>query len=394
MAVKIVRQPKKIALIGACSSAAAFLAGTEKAPAALRAAGLVEKLKNAGFEVNDLGDCPPRLFADDDEHRRARNLPAIVAGLNDLRLHAEVAIKSGALVLVLGGDCAQVIGLLAGARRYYKHINLLWMDRDADLNTPASTPSGRIDGMVVAHIIGRGAPELVRFYSESPLVREPDVLLYGLERVDPPEAEFLAKSPMRHVDAADIQRKGAAASAKNALAHLHAEAREFVLHLDTDIIAQEEFAAVNVPGSGGLSLEDVRASLREALSQKTLLGLDVAQYNPDRDPDGSYAQKLVALLVDALSSRLDAAGTEPAAAAPVISTAVAAPAPPEAPEAVPEEAQEEPARSEPAISKPLPDETPASELAEPSAAPAEPAESEPPSEPSSPETSSPEPSES
>jgi arginase len=306
LAVKIVRQPKKIALIGACSSAAAFLAGTEKAPAALRAAGLIDKLRNAGFEVTDYGDCPTRMFADDEEHRRARNLPAIVAGLNDLKLHAEVAIKSGALVLVLGGDCAQVIGLLTGVRRYYKHVNLLWMDRDADLNTPASTPSGRIDGMVVASIIGRGAPELVRFWGESPLVREPDVLLYGLQRVDTPEQEFLSKSPLRYVYAADIQKKGASAGSRDALAHLHADSREFVLHLDTDIIAQEEFPAVNVPGSGGLSLEEVRLSLREALAQKTLLGLDVAQYNPDRDPDGSSAQKLVDLLVDALSARLEA----------------------------------------------------------------------------------------
>ena len=79
MAVKIVRQPKKIALIGAPSSAAAFQAGSEKAPAALRAAGLVDRLKEAGFEVQDYGDCPQRLFADDDKHRRARNLP----GRND-----------------------------------------------------------------------------------------------------------------------------------------------------------------------------------------------------------------------------------------------------------------------------------------------------------------------
>jgi arginase len=332
LAVKIVRQPKKIALIGACSSAAAFLAGTEKAPAALRAAGLVEKLRAAGFEVNDLGDCPPRMFADDEEHRRARNLLAIVAGLNDLKLHAETAIKSGALVLVLGGDCAQVIGLLAGARRYYKHINLLWMDRDADLNTPASTPSGRIDGMVVAHAIGRGAPELVRFYGESALVREPDVLLFGLERVDPPEQEFLSKSPMRHVWAADIQKKGAAASMRDALAHLHTESRDFVLHLDTDIIAQEEFPAVNMPGSGGLRLEEVRAALREALSQKTLLGLDVAQYNPDRDADRSAAQKLVALLVDGLSVRIEAgSASEPPAAAPKAAVAVEPPSAPVVP---------------------------------------------------------------
>ena len=315
MAVKIVRQPKKIALIGAPSSAAAFSMGSEKAPAALRAAGLAEKLQAAGYEVVDHGDCAPRLFADDDEHRRARNLAEIVAGLNDLRTRAELAVKSGGLVLILGGDCAQVIGLLTGARRYYKHVNLLWFDRDADLNTPASTPSGRIDGMVVAHIIGKGAPELVRFWSEAPLVREPDVTLFGLERLDPPEEEFLAKSPMRHIHAGDIQSKGAGKAAHEALAQVHADAREFVLHLDVDAIAQEDFPAVNVPGSGGLRFDDVRASFIEFVKHRNLLGLDVAQYNPDKDPQGSGAKKLVDLLVEAFSARLEALAapaTEPA----------------------------------------------------------------------------------
>jgi arginase len=312
LAVKIVRQPKKIALIGAPSSAAAFSMGSEKAPAALRAAGLAEKLQAAGYEVVDHGDCAPRLFADDDEHRRARNLTEIVAGLNDLKTRAELAVKSGALVLVLGGDCAQAIGLLTGARRYYKHVNLLWFDRDADLNTPASTPSGRIDGMVVAHIIGKGAPELVRFWSEAPLVREPDVTLFGLERLDPPEQDFLAKSPMRHIHAADIQSKGAGKAAHEALAQVHADAREFVLHLDVDVIAQEDFPAVNVSGSGGMRFDDVRASFIEFVKHKNLLGLDVAQYNPDKDTDGGGARKLVDLLVEALSTRLEAL-TSPAA---------------------------------------------------------------------------------
>jgi len=316
LAVKIVRQPKKIALIGAPSSAAAFLAGSEKAPAVLRAAGLVERLQSAGYEVIDHGDCAPRLFADDDEHKRARNLQEIVAGLNDLKVRAELAVKSGALVLVLGGDCAQVIGLLTGVRRYYKHVNLLWFDRDADLNTPASTPSGRIDGMVVAHVIGRGAPELVRFWGESPLVREPDVTLFGLERLDPPEQEFLSKSPMRHIDAADVQAKGGSAAARDGLTYVHADAHEFVLHLDTDVIAVDEFPAVNVPGADGLRMADVRAALSEFAKHKNLLGLVVAQYNPDKDPDGSGAKKLVDLLVEALSARLESPAApvaEPAA---------------------------------------------------------------------------------
>ncbi len=42
------------------------------------------------------------------------------------------------------------------------------------------------------------------------------------------------------------------------------------------------------------------------MKHKNLLGLDIAQYNPDKDPDGSAAKKLVDLLVEALSARLEA----------------------------------------------------------------------------------------
>jgi arginase len=346
LAVKIVRQPKKIALIGAPSSAAAFALGTEKAPAALRAAGLVGRLHSAGYEVIDHGDCAPRLFADDEEHRRARNLPEIVAGLNDLKARAEVAVKSGALVLVLGGDCAHVIGLLAAARRYYKHLNLLWFDRDADLNTPASTPSGRIDGMVTAHIIGKGAPELVRFWGEAPLVREPDVVLFGLERLDPPERDFLTRSPMRQVYAADVRLKGGAKSAADELEQMHAGLREFVVHLDTDVIANEDFPAVDVPGAnGGLSLADTRAALSEFVRHKNLLGLDISQYNPDKDPDGSSAKNLVDLVVDALTARMESLNAPSSPAQPI--ALVSAPEPPAAAPLPPEPAQEEPSAAEP-----------------------------------------------
>jgi arginase len=303
LAVKIVRQPNKIALIGAPSSAAGFAPGTEKAPAALRAAGLVEKLRAIGYEVNDLGDCPPRLFADDDEHKRARNIPEIVSALNDLKPRAEVAAKSGGLVLVLGGDCAQTIAVLTGARRYYKHVSLLWVDRHADLNTPATTPSGRLDGMALAAIQGRGSAELVRFWGEPPLVREPDILIYGLEQVDPAEQEFLTRSPMRHIYSADIQQRGATAAAQNALAQLHTDTREFMIHLDLDVIAQEEFNATNVPGNGGLSYSDVQTSVGEFLKEKNLIALDIAQYNPEKDPDGSACTKLLDLLLNVLGAR-------------------------------------------------------------------------------------------
>jgi arginase family enzyme len=62
LAVKIVRQQKKIALLGSATSAAALRAGHERAPEALRAAGLADRLKTAGFEVADLGDTARLCF--------------------------------------------------------------------------------------------------------------------------------------------------------------------------------------------------------------------------------------------------------------------------------------------------------------------------------------------
>ena len=165
MAVKIVRQPNKIALIGVPTSAGAHGPGLEKAPGALRAAGLTERLQTAGYEVTDLGDCPAQAFQPDEEHPRARNLNAVQAALNALRPLVEQATKSGALPLVLGGDCTIALGTIAGLRRYYRGVSLIYCDRDADLNVPATSPSGCLHGMVVAHITGRGDRKSTRLNS-------------------------------------------------------------------------------------------------------------------------------------------------------------------------------------------------------------------------------------
>jgi arginase len=307
LAVKIIRQPKKIALLGSPSSAAALRAGHERAPGALRAAGLVDRLKSAGFEVSDLGDTASYTFQADDEHPRARNVCAILKSLNDLRPRVEVAVKSGALPLILCGDCISVLATIAGARRYHRNVSLIYVDRDADLNVPATTTSGSVDGMVISQVIGRGAPELVRFWGEPPLVREPDIALFGFERLDPPEEQYLLQSPLRRHPALEVAAVGAAVAAKAALERVHAGNHQFVLHFDVDVISAEEFPWTNFPGAGGLSLDEVRAALRVFAGQPNLVAIEVAGYNSELDPDGAGAQKLVELIADALSTRIEAA---------------------------------------------------------------------------------------
>jgi arginase len=317
VAVKIVRQSNKIAILGAPTSAAAVSAGSEGAPAALRAAGLIDSLRSAGYEVADLGDDPIQTFQPDTESPRARNIPAVLKSIETLKPRVEQAIKSGALPVILSGDCSIALATVAGARRYFRNLSMIYMDADADLNTPATTASGCLDGMVVSHLTGRGAPELVRFWSEPFLVREPDLALFGVSRLDAPEEKALSTSPLRRYLVADVKRHGVAASAKTALERIRGNGNDFVLHLDVDVIS--DFAATNYPSSNGLSFDEVREALLIFVQQKNLAAIEITAYNPAKDPDGSAAKKIVSLLVEVLGQRLEAlkaAESAAAAAAP------------------------------------------------------------------------------
>jgi arginase len=337
VAVKIIRQPNKIALLGAPTSAAAMSLGHEGAPTALRAAGLVDKLRAIGYEVIDHGDDPPQLYQPDEESPRARNLPRVIAALEALKPRVEVAVKSLALPLIVSGDCSVALATVAGARRYFRNVSMIYMDRDADLNTPATTTSGCVDGMVVSHLTGRGAAELVRFWGEPPLVREPDLALFGVARLDPPEEQVLERSPLRRYLASDVQRMGAAAAAQAAVERIHANGYEFILHFDVDVIA--DFQATNYPGSGGLRLDEVREALRVFATQKHLAAIEITAYNPTKDSDGSCAKVILDLLADMFAARAEA--TKQTAAMAAASAPEGAPAAAPAASAKPSEAADE-----------------------------------------------------
>jgi arginase len=329
VAVKIARQPNKIALLGAPTSAAAMSVGHEKAPGALREAGLIDRLRAAGYEVADLGDDAVQLFAQDDESPRARNVSRVLKSLEALKPRVEQAIKSGALPLILSGDCSIALATIAGARRYFRHVSKIYVDRDADLNIPATSPSGCVDGMVVSHIVGRGAAELVRFWGEPPLIREPDLALFGVARIDPAEQKVLDSTPLRRYLAADVVRLGPAAAASVAIERIHGVGNDFILHFDVDVI--DGFTATNYPGEGGLSLEQVREALLVFAKQKHMAAVEVCGYNPTKDPDGSAAKLVIDLLAGVLGERFGAlTSSAPAAENASAATGASEPAVPAA----------------------------------------------------------------
>src|SRR5271166_4151572 len=104
-------------LIGVPSSAGAHHAGQDRAPAALRAAGIINRLQAAGVRITDAGDVAGSVFAVDHEHRRARNLTAVVAVARAVADAVAKEAAAGRRPLVVGGDCTITIGVVAGFRR-------------------------------------------------------------------------------------------------------------------------------------------------------------------------------------------------------------------------------------------------------------------------------------
>jgi arginase len=214
------------------------------------------------------------------------------------------------------------LATVAGLRRYYRQVSVIYADCDADLHTPATTASGCVDGMVVSHLVGRGASELVRFWAEPPLVREPDVALFGVDRLDPAEERAMEGSPLRRFLAPDVRRKSPGKAASEAVERTHASGHEFVLHFDADVIAG--FQATNTPNTSGLKLEEVREAFEVFAAQKHLAAIEVGGYNPLNDADGSGAKLIIELLAYILAVRKKALEETAAAAATAPAKAAAA----------------------------------------------------------------------
>ena len=282
-----------LALIGVPSSAGGRRTGQEGAPAAFRAAGLLNRLRKKGLDVADLGDLPTVAFRPDPKNPRQQNLALVVDVARQVADVVDQALASGRRPLVLGGDCSLSVGVIAGVLRHQSNLGLLYFDGDVDLNTPETTPSGIFDGMVVAHIIGRGAPQLARIGSRYPLLPEEDVALFGYDAgsgwIDPLEIDALDRSRMAKYPLAQI-REDAAAAASEALVALERRSDAILVHVD-------------VPHPRGLDAQSAFAALEVFAAAPTCAGVVVTELNTELDPDGTHVAVLVDGLVQALGAR-------------------------------------------------------------------------------------------
>jgi arginase len=308
-----VARPPSLCLIGAPSSAGAYAPGQERAPRALRDAGLQRRLRDHGIDVRDLGDTAELRWQADRANPRAMNAAAVARTARDTAALVEQALAVDSVALVLGGDCTVELGTVAGAVGGGAGVGLLYIDLDTDLNTPRSTTDGALDWMGVAHMLGIAdtVAEVAAIGPRTPLLGADQLLYFGIDNVEPFEREVIRDLRIGAVPAAEVAADPVRA-AERALEWSRGFDR-LLVHLDVDVLDFADIPlAENTRRNIGLRFDQLVPALRVLLTAPNWRTLTVCELNPDHGArDGSTLRTFV----DALSAAI--AGAPRFAGAPL-----------------------------------------------------------------------------
>jgi arginase len=297
-----------LGIVGAPTSAGAYAPGQEKAPAALRTAGLATRLEEAGASVVDHGDIPAWRWRPDRTRPLAQNVDAVVAGARAVADRVRDVLAAGQIPLVLGGDCTVELGTVAGHLPTEDRVGLVYFDLHTDLNVPDSTVDGALDWMGVAHLLGEDAAvgELARLGPREPLLDDDQIvfLACAAEQGRPWEVDVVARRSLRTIPLAEVAADPAAA-ATAALRHAHDAWDRVLVHFDVDVVDFTDAPlSENTGRNVGLTLDAAFEALGVLLESPRLSSLTISELNPDHgEADGSTLERFAAGLADCFARR-------------------------------------------------------------------------------------------
>jgi arginase len=182
-------------------------------------------------------------------------------------------------------------------------IGLLWIDAHADMNTPATTPSGNVHGMPLAACLGQGPAELVAVGGGAS-VQAAHVALLGIRNLDEREKAQVRASGVLAFTMSDIDRRGVGPIMEEVLAGLAAADCGVHLSLDLDGLDPEVAPGVGTAVRGGLSYREAHLLCEMVADAGRLTSMDVVELNPILDVRNRSAEVGAELILSALGQRI------------------------------------------------------------------------------------------
>jgi arginase len=291
----------RIAVIGVPWNSSGGTDGEAGAPRALRRAGLVELL--AGVEdVSDFGDV---VFPAPTPVRDATTGMIAPRELAQMVLATRAATARALAVdqfpLVIGGDCAFLLGCLAAARDAFGRVGLLMVDGHEDAYPPRASTTGEVADMELGLALGRNLPPgLPELTGHLPVVAAEDVVVIGAR-----DGEELREEGVRSIegevavfDDEEVRAQGVAATIDGWTKRLAGSAETWWFHLDLDALSTGAMPAVRYRQAGGFDWAETTTIARGTLGAPGCAGWSLADYNPDLDPSRMSARRIVETLAD------------------------------------------------------------------------------------------------
>ena len=273
--------------------------GEERAPGALRAAGLP-----AAFGTVDAGDVAPPLRSPvRDPATGIVAFADLCASSQILRRAVAATLAGGDRPLVLGGDCTLLLGTMAGVRDTVGRVGLWFVDGHADYLDGRSSPTGEAADMELAILTEHGPPGLADLAGQAPLMEAADIVILGHRPacLDPDVALELERVPatIARMSADEITAAGPAGGRR--LGARAGRSRAGVAPCRPRRPRRDRVAGGVLPAAARPGLGGVRGT------GATVAGLgcpgrclSVADFNPDLDADGAHARRVADAFARAL----------------------------------------------------------------------------------------------
>lgn len=275
--------------------------GVDLGAGALRYAGLADTLRSLGHRVYDRGDLyvPVRdAVIAGGEGFIAAISQVCAAACNTAR----ELIQAGETPIFLGGDHTISIGTIAGISEATP-CGVLWIDAHGDFNTPATSPSGNYHGMPLAVLLGDGAPDLTSVGRPGAKLDPADVVIIGLRELDAAERDRLRASGITIYTMRDIDERGMATVAHEALGRLQ-HRHHLHVSLDIDSVDPQEAPGAGTLVPGGLTYREAQLLMEIIADRGGPDSLDIVEINPIIDVANRTARLAVDLAASLFGKRI------------------------------------------------------------------------------------------
>ena len=283
----------QIGIVGVQMDLGSIRKGVDMGPLAIRHAGLISRLRESGYEVQDIGDIVP--LVEGVEGNPKMRFAKIINEAN-FRLYQVVNsfYHKHQFPIILGGDHSIAAGSVAASVDYYKKIGIIWIDAHADFNDEEITPSGNLHGMPLSAVCGLG-PELMVSFGKY-RVNPKNVIILGARSIDPLERIKLKENGVSIFSISDIHTIGIRNVMEKAIQIAEFNTVGFHLSFDMDALDPREAPGVGTPVLNGLSQREAFTACEMIYKAEKLIAMDLVETNPlldKRNMTGILASELI-----------------------------------------------------------------------------------------------------